>query len=66
MKTINDRDVAPNEASNVLREPIQDLIRKCWNATHFIEGGRRTTRTRALQTLWADGRVAVFDPKTGQ
>ena len=39
-KAINDQDVAPNEASNTLKELIRDLMRKCWNATRFIEGGR--------------------------
>ena len=56
-KTINDQDVALNEASNVLRELIQELMRKCWNTTCFIEG--------TDVTLWADGRLAVFGPKTG-
>ena len=57
--------VAPNGASNTLRELIRDLRRVCWDATRFIEGGRRTSRRRTLKTLWVDGCLAVFDPKIG-
>ena len=63
--TINDQDVAPNEASMTLRELIRDLMRKGWNVRRFIKDGRRTIRRRALRSLWADGHLAVFDPKTG-
>ena len=64
-KSINDQDVAPNEASTTLRELIRDLMRKGWNATRFIKDGRRTIRRRAVRSLWADGHLVVFDPKTG-
>ena len=56
---------APNEASNVLRELIQDLMRNTGTRRHFMEGGRKTTRRCALLILWANGRLAAFDPKTG-
>ena len=63
--TINNQDVAPGEASSTLKELIRDLMRKSWNATRFLEGGRRMTRQRALRSLWADGHLIDFDPKTG-
>jgi len=63
--SILDQDVAPSETREVLKELIRDLIRKSWNATRFMEGGRRLTRQRAFKTLWADGRFADFNPKTG-
>ena len=31
---------------------------------HFLEDGRRMTRQHALKTLWADGHLTKFDPKT--
>ena len=60
--TINDQDVAPGEASSTLKEHIRDLMR---NATRFLEGIRRMIRERALRTLWADGYLIDYDPKTG-
>jgi hypothetical protein len=43
---------------------LKDLIiRKSWNATRFMDDGRKT-RQNALRTLWADKRFADFDPKT--
>jgi len=56
--SILDQDVAPSKTREVLKELIGDLIRKSWNATRFMEGRRRSTRQRAIKTLWADGRVA--------
>ena len=63
--SILDQVVAPSETREVLKELIRDLIRKSWNATRFMEGGRRLTRQRAIKTLWAARRFAVFNPKTG-
>jgi len=61
----NRSDVASNEARKVLKELLRDLVRKGWNATRFMESGRRMERRRALRALWADKRFADFDPKTG-
>ena len=59
------QDVAPGEATSTLKELFRDLMRKSWNATRFLEGSRRMKRQRALRTLWADGHLIDFDPKTG-
>ena len=63
--TINNQDVAPGEASSTLKELIRDLMRNSWNATRFLEGSRRKIRQRALRTLWADGHLIDYNPKTG-
>ena len=36
------KDVATAEAQEVLKVLITDLVRKSWNATCFMEGGRRS------------------------
>jgi len=48
------------ETREVLEDLITDLVRKRWNATRFMEGGRRLIRQRELRALWADNR---FDGK---
>ena len=65
--TILNQDVTRSETRETLKELLQDLIRKSWNATRFMEGGRKTTRQRELRTRWADKSCAVFDSglKTG-
>ena len=63
--SINDQEVAAVEARETLKALISDLVRKSWNATRFMEGGRRLVRHRELRTLWADKRFADFDLKTG-
>ena len=40
-------------------------MRKSWNATRFIEGGRRETSQHALRVLWAEDRFVRFDLETG-
>jgi len=50
--SINDQDVTTNETREALKDLIQDLIRKGWNATRFLEGSRRMIHQRALQSLW--------------
>ncbi len=35
--TINNQDVAPQETKALLKELIQDMMRKSWNATCFME-----------------------------
>ncbi len=62
---INNQDVAPNETREVMKELISDLVRKSWNATRFMEGGRRLNRQRELRSLWADKRLVDFDQKSG-
>ena len=52
--TISDQDIAPTEAGETLKELLYDLIRKSWNATRFMEDGRRIDRQHDLRTLWAD------------
>jgi hypothetical protein len=44
---------------------IRDLITKSWNASRFMEGGRRMKRQRALKTFWSEKRFVDSDPKTG-
>ena len=63
--SINDQDVATTEARDTLKGLISDLVRKSWNATRFMEDGRRSIRQRELRALWADERFANFDLKTG-
>ena len=63
--SINNQDVSSNETREVLKDLLQDLIRKSWNATRFLEGGRRSTRQNALRSPWADKRLVDFDLKTG-
>jgi len=54
---ISDQDGSPNETSETLKELIQAQIRKSWNATRFLEGKRKLTQQRIIQTLWADGKL---------
>jgi len=63
--TILNQDVAPNETRETLKDLIQDLIRKSWNATRFMEEGSRKIRQRELRKIWADKKFASFDAKTG-
>jgi len=63
--SILNQDVTPNETREVLKGLISDLIRKSWNATRFMEDGRRLKQQRTIKSLWADGKFAKFDPKTG-
>jgi len=51
--------------AEALKESIQGQIRKSWNTTHFLEGKRKKTQQRAVKTLWVDGRLTNFNPKTG-
>ena len=39
--SINNQDIATNETREVLKDLLSDLVRRSWNATRFIEGGRR-------------------------
>jgi len=61
--SINNRDVAPNETREVLKGLLTDLVGKSWNATRFMEGGRRLNRQCKLCSVWADKRFAEFDLK---
>jgi hypothetical protein len=63
--SINDQDVAPIETGETLKELIREQVRKSWNATRFMKGDRRKNSQDALRTLWAEGRLAKFDLKTG-
>ena len=63
--TIQNQVVTPNETRETLKELIRDIIRKSWNSTRLMEGRERLTRQRAIKALWAEGRFADFDPKTG-
>ena len=62
---IKDKDVTPNETAQLLRELITELITKSWNATRFLEEGRKVTRQRAIRRLWADDQLTKFNPITG-
>ena len=53
-KSINDQAVAACLAKEVLKGLIKDLVRKSWNATHFMEGSRRMDCQTTLRALWAD------------
>ena len=66
--TINNQDVELSEATRTLKELIRDLMRKRWNTMRFLEdtvAAWRMSGQRALKTLWADGHLTKFDPKTG-
>jgi hypothetical protein len=62
---INNQDIAAEETKAELERLIKDLITKSWNASRFMEGGRRLKRQRALKTIWSEKRFVDFDPKTG-
>ena len=62
---INNQDITPTETGEALKELLSDLVRKSWNATRFMEGGRRLDRQHDLCTLWADKQLVDFDLKTG-
>ena len=57
--------MAAIKTREVLNDLLLNLVRKSWNAAHFIEGGRRLNRQRKLRALWADKRFADFDHETG-
>src|SRR5882757_1529614 len=63
--SILNQDVAPGETREVLKELIRDLIRKGWIVTCFMEDRRRLKWRCTIKTLWADGKFANFDLKTG-
>ena len=42
--SINNQAVVPNETREALKDILSDLVRKSWNATLFMEAGRRLTR----------------------
>jgi hypothetical protein len=46
---INNQDVAASETREVLKELIQNLVRKSWNVARFMEDGKRKTHQRALR-----------------
>jgi len=52
--TMNNQEVTTIEARETLKNLITDLVRKSWNATRFMEDGRRLDRQCELWTLWAD------------
>jgi len=62
---ITDQDVSPNETSETLKELIKAQVRKSWNATRFLKGKRKLAQQRTIQTLWADGKLTDFRPKSG-
>jgi hypothetical protein len=45
INTINIQDVVLTEAKDELERLLKDLITKSWNATRFVEEGRRMERT---------------------
>ena len=59
------QDIAPTEARETLKELLSDLVRRSWNATRFMEYGKRADRQRDLRTLCVDEKLVVFDPKAG-
>ena len=59
--SINDRNVAPIETGETLKELIWEQVRKSWNTTCFMKGDRRKNGQGALRTLWAEDRLAKFD-----
>jgi hypothetical protein len=60
----NNQEVSTGEVGEEQVRLLKDLITKSWNVTRFL-GGRRKNRQRALRALWAEMRLADFDPKTG-
>ena len=46
--SINNQDVAAIETREVLKDLLSNLVRKSWNVTRFMEGGRRLNRQRKL------------------
>ena len=63
--SINNQDVAPSETTQTLKSLISDLVTKSWNATRFMDDGRRMNRQRGLRRLWAADRLTKFDPERG-
>lgn len=60
----NNQDVAPSETGEILKQLISDLVRKSWNVTRFMEGGRGLDRQRELRTLRTDKRLVELDLET--
>ena len=63
--TMNNQEITTIEARETLKNLIADLVRKSWNATKFMEEGRRLERQRELRALWADKRLTDLGLKTG-
>ena len=62
---VSNQDIAPTETGEALKELLSDLVRKSWNATRFMEGGRRLDHLHDLCILSADKQLVDFDIKSG-
>jgi len=61
----SNQDVTPNETTQILKELLTDLVTKSWNATRFIEEGKRRRKQKKLRKLWAEEKLTKFDPLAG-
>jgi len=62
--SIQNQDVTPNEAAQT-QGLLTDLVTKSWNATCFMEEGKRRRKQKKLQKLWAEEKLTKFDPLAG-
>jgi len=63
--SIQNQDVTPNETTQILKGLLTDLVTKSWNATRFMEEGKRRRKQKKLRRLWAEEKLTKFDPLAG-
>ena len=63
--SIQNQDVTPNETTQILKGLLTDLVTKSWNATRFMEEGKRRRKQKKLRKLWAKEKLTKFDPLAG-
>jgi len=59
--SIQNQDVTPNETTQLLKGLLTDLVTKSWNATRFMEEGKRVRKQKKLRKLWAEEKLTKFD-----
>jgi hypothetical protein len=64
-RLLDERSGEARETKELLKALIEDLIRKSWNATRFMNEDRRMKKQTALRSLWADKQFVCFDLKKG-
>jgi len=63
--SIQNQDVTPNETTQILTGLLTDQVTKSWNATRFMEEGKRVRKQRKLRKLRAEEKLTKFDPLAG-
>jgi len=63
--SIQNQNVTPNETTQLLKGLLTELVTKSWNATRFMEEGKRVRKRKKLRKLWAEEKLTKFDPLAG-